>query len=725
MMRPQSLALPPVTPDGLTFVVNGNGDNAGADLERQLHHRDVVRGAARRRHRTGSTRATILSPLDQPNTHGSRTFTDTVRLRPDDRVLSTGSSRRTRSATWRHGVPADDGPVGLRRDVDRTGAGGSDAASPASSRNSIDLTWTDNATDETGFTLQRAVNGGAWADDRHGRAQHRRGPDRRRPRHLRRHDGDAGQHLRLPRPRRQGRGRLGVVEHVHHRHPGRPRRADRPHGHAGQRRHRRAGSTSPTTPPNETGFTIQRNDNGAGWANFATLAGERRHRRRDATPTPTVTPGNTYDYRVRRRPARRSCRPGRTRPRWSCPAVPTAPTGLTATAAGRAAGRAELHRQRHQRDRLHRRARRQRRRLGDPHDAGGDADTGDRDLHRHHGGAGQHLRLPRPRRQRADRQLGLVEHGHRRHPGGRRRHRPASTATLQAGRRSPSAWTDNATNETALHAPAVASTAAPAFADPDAAGGRHGDATSIRPRWPRAAATTTASALERDRHVGLDHVRRPSRCRPIPAAPTGIAGIVKAGPSITLTWTDNATNESGFTLAALGRRRRRSPRSPQRCRRTRPATSTPRWPSVPRYAYRVRAVQRDRLLRLEHVGRHRRPDAAGGSDQPGAHAHQDGGRSGHGRPDVDRQRQQRDRLRHPAGHRQRRSRPTSPTFTVAANADQPTRTRVAHGSTYYYRVQAVNVGRPVGLVQRGQRHDGAGDADQLPRDQHRPGRPSR
>ena len=34
----------------------------------------------------------------------------------------------------------------------------------------------------------------------------------------------------------------------------------------------------------------------------------------------------------------------------------------------------------------------------------------------------------------------------------------------------------------------------------------------------------------------------------IPAAPTGISGTVNAGPSITLTWTDNATNESGFTL---------------------------------------------------------------------------------------------------------------------------------------------------------------------------------
>ena len=42
MMRPVSVAMPPLKPDGLVF----DRPTRDADLERQLHHRDGVRGAA-------------------------------------------------------------------------------------------------------------------------------------------------------------------------------------------------------------------------------------------------------------------------------------------------------------------------------------------------------------------------------------------------------------------------------------------------------------------------------------------------------------------------------------------------------------------------------------------------------------------------------------------------------------------------------------------------------
>ena len=49
MMRPQTLALPPVAPSNLTNTLSGAGGTnrrAVLTLERQLHHRDVVPGPA-------------------------------------------------------------------------------------------------------------------------------------------------------------------------------------------------------------------------------------------------------------------------------------------------------------------------------------------------------------------------------------------------------------------------------------------------------------------------------------------------------------------------------------------------------------------------------------------------------------------------------------------------------------------------------------------------------
>ena len=74
----------------------------------------------------------------------------------------------------------------------------------------VSLTWTDNATNETGFVVQRSDNGGAFATIATPAAQRRHGH-----RDLRRHYGAAGQHLRVPGVRRERSQCVGVLEHGH------------------------------------------------------------------------------------------------------------------------------------------------------------------------------------------------------------------------------------------------------------------------------------------------------------------------------------------------------------------------------------------------------------------------------------------------------------------------------------------------------------------------------
>ena len=113
MMRPQTLVLPPVAPSGLTNTLSGTGttQQGRADLERQLHHRDVVRGAALdqpRRHLDHHHDDPVAA--EPPNIHQTRTYTDPSTFNPTTtmryyRVLA----QNTVGLRGRHRVPADDG----------------------------------------------------------------------------------------------------------------------------------------------------------------------------------------------------------------------------------------------------------------------------------------------------------------------------------------------------------------------------------------------------------------------------------------------------------------------------------------------------------------------------------------------------------------------------------------------------------------------------------------
>lgn len=79
MMRPQVLALPPAKASGLASTVVGTGESARIRLEWQDNSINETAFLVQRTSDGGTTwvdAGTVESPLDQPNTHGARTFVD-------------------------------------------------------------------------------------------------------------------------------------------------------------------------------------------------------------------------------------------------------------------------------------------------------------------------------------------------------------------------------------------------------------------------------------------------------------------------------------------------------------------------------------------------------------------------------------------------------------------------------------------------------------------------
>ena len=113
MMRPQSLVLPPYKPDGLAFSFTGSGNNRrivvtfndNSITETSFLVQRTIDGT------NWTDAGTLASPLNQPNNHEVRTFTDPTAEREHGLpVQSRGQEHRR----LRCGVPADDGPVGVR-----------------------------------------------------------------------------------------------------------------------------------------------------------------------------------------------------------------------------------------------------------------------------------------------------------------------------------------------------------------------------------------------------------------------------------------------------------------------------------------------------------------------------------------------------------------------------------------------------------------------------------
>jgi FtsP/CotA-like multicopper oxidase with cupredoxin domain len=163
MMRPVSLALPPIKPDGLKATVVGSGGSARFELTWTDNSITETRFVIQRS-TDGTTYATV-GTLDQPlgagNTHGTRTFRDGSSNRNGvykyrvvaENTVGYGSgmpSMTVSSTSDALGVNGPGAPTSLTAAVTGT-----------STAPRVNLTWQDTATNEARFILQRSADGGA------------------------------------------------------------------------------------------------------------------------------------------------------------------------------------------------------------------------------------------------------------------------------------------------------------------------------------------------------------------------------------------------------------------------------------------------------------------------------------------------------------------------------------------------------------------------------------
>jgi hypothetical protein len=165
MMRPVSIVLPPKQPDGLATSIVSIAKNGKSGVVKVSWNDNSVADTAyvvQRMNGTGSwvDLTTIQVPLtQQPNYTGPMFYNDTTWLPAgvyQYRVIARntvgyGGQFPSMTAESMSGIVA--GPI-----PDPTGLTATLQAGPR-----ISLSWTDNALNESGFVIQRAVNGGAFA----------------------------------------------------------------------------------------------------------------------------------------------------------------------------------------------------------------------------------------------------------------------------------------------------------------------------------------------------------------------------------------------------------------------------------------------------------------------------------------------------------------------------------------------------------------------------------
>lgn len=160
MMRPVGLALPPRKPTGLTTAFVGSGNNRRIQLtwnDNSITETSFV--LQRTANGTAWTDVgTVSSPLSQANTHGVRTFLDTTGNASTPyryRVVAVNTvgyggafpSMAVKSVSDEVGVNVPGAPTQLTAALQ--------AGPPR-----VTLTWRDNASNETGFVLERSTDGG-------------------------------------------------------------------------------------------------------------------------------------------------------------------------------------------------------------------------------------------------------------------------------------------------------------------------------------------------------------------------------------------------------------------------------------------------------------------------------------------------------------------------------------------------------------------------------------
>lgn len=168
MMRPVSVAIPPVKPDGLTAATSVVGPNLQVELswnDNSIAETAYVVQRSVLNSGTWIDLATIPSPLDQLNTTGPRTFADTTAQFGTDyqyRIVAKNTvgyglefpAMTVQSISSTLDVAAVIPP---NPPLAPSGLSATLAFGPQ-----VQLQWTDNADNETSFVVERSDNGGAF-----------------------------------------------------------------------------------------------------------------------------------------------------------------------------------------------------------------------------------------------------------------------------------------------------------------------------------------------------------------------------------------------------------------------------------------------------------------------------------------------------------------------------------------------------------------------------------
>jgi hypothetical protein len=165
MMRPVSIVLPPVAPGGLAATVSSSAGSLAVDVSWNDNSIADTASVLQRSADGGATwvdLATLASPLDQPNTTGPQTYLDTAvagGATYQYRVLARntvgyGFEFPTLTAQSTSGVASVTTPI---QPAAPTGLAAALAFGPL-----VDLTWTDNADNETAVVVERSADGGAF-----------------------------------------------------------------------------------------------------------------------------------------------------------------------------------------------------------------------------------------------------------------------------------------------------------------------------------------------------------------------------------------------------------------------------------------------------------------------------------------------------------------------------------------------------------------------------------
>ena len=155
MMRPVDLVLPPLKPDGLTTSISSShfkitfNDNSITETSFDLQRSSDGT--------TWTTVGTSPSPLDQPNTHGVRSIVDSTSVTTASYQYRVVARNTVGYLTEFPTMTASSmsGTVGVNPPAAPTGLAGAVQSGPK-----IALTWNDNATNETGFVVQRSTDNG-------------------------------------------------------------------------------------------------------------------------------------------------------------------------------------------------------------------------------------------------------------------------------------------------------------------------------------------------------------------------------------------------------------------------------------------------------------------------------------------------------------------------------------------------------------------------------------